>query len=152
MKKTGAVAALIIFLLMVVVYALALAAAISRGAEPTKAACLAMASPQHEALSLLALNHAAQMARDQRQSHDNFDRRYRAARKATGCREIAEICAESWPRQRNDPPKKLWAEFVRCWKQSPGHWAVASKKHKYVGWCAALGKNGVFYCCVIVGN
>ncbi len=152
MRKTGIVSALIIFLLMVVVYALALAAAISRGAEPAKAPCPALESPRHEALDRLAQQHANYMARVQVQGHQGFDGRFHAARRATGCSSVAEICAESWRRQKDDTPGQLWAEFVRCWRQSPGHWAVARKRHKFIGVGMAQGRNGVFYGCVIVAG
>lgn len=149
MKKTGIVSALVVLLLMVVVYALALAAAISRGAEPAEAPCPAMESPRHEALDRLAQDHADSMARRQHQDHAGFASRAAVVRKATGCREVAEICAESWEWQRDDPPEKLWAEFVKCWKQSSGHWSVASVKHKWIGMAMARGRNGVFYGVVI---
>ena len=150
MKKTGVVAALIIFILMVVVYALALAAAVSRGAEVTKAPCPALESPRHEALDKLAQHHANRMARTRHQSHDYFQReRYFAARRATGCYSVVEIVAETWADKHYETQEQVWIELVRSWRTSRGHWGVANRKHKFVGAAMAQGSNGVFYGVVI---
>ncbi len=120
--------------------------------ETTTAACPALESPRHEALDRLAQQHADYMARVEVQGHQRWNMRSQAALHTTGCESVAEICTESWERQRDDPPEKLWAEFVRCWRQSPEHWWTASRRHKYIGAAMAQGKNGVWYGCVIAGN
>ena len=152
MRKTGIVSALIIFLLMVVVYALALAAAISRGAEPAKAPCPALESPRHEALDRLAQHHANRMARTRHQSHNYFQwERYFAARRATGYSSVVEIVAETWADKHYETQEQVWTEFVRSWRTSRGHWSVARKRHKFIGVGMAQGRNGIHYgvilCC-----
>ncbi len=115
-------------------------------------ACPALKSPRSVTLTWVALDHAESMARRQHQDHQGFAGRAKAAKKATGCNEITEICAESWKWQKDDSPEKLWVEFVRCWKQSRSHWSVANRKHKYFGAAMAQGKNGVWYGVIIAGN
>lgn len=109
-------------------------------------------SPRHEVLMQLAQAHAEHMARVQVQGHQGFDCRYRAAIEATGCRRVAEICAETWPEQCNASADAIWGEYVNSWRQSPGHWSVARARHRLVGAGTARGTNGVWYGCVIVAD
>ena len=118
----------------------------------SKAACPAMESPRSKIMDRLAQQHVDSMARVQYQSHQGFGRRASEIRDALGVREVAEICAESWERQRDDTPEQLWVEFVKCWKQSPGHWKTASVKHKWIGAAMARGKNGIWYGCIVAAD
>ena len=86
---------------------------------------LAYGSRQHPVLNRLAQQHADAMARTQYQSHDGFSHRFTLAQRGTGLGQVAEICAECWPHQRNATWQGQWAEYETCWRQSPGHWSVA---------------------------
>jgi hypothetical protein len=79
------------------------------------------------------------MAASLRQSHDGFLRR------AAGLLRPAEICAESWAWQANCSEAELWAEAVRCWQQSRGHWGVASVRHTRIGAAMARGSDGRWF-------
>ncbi len=129
-----------------------LACRLTWGGEPTKAACPALESPRHEGLDRLAQGHAEYMARVRVQGHQGFDARFHAARKATGCRAVAEICAETWTWQSEATPAEQWAEYVKSWRQSPGHWSVARVRHKFIGAGSAKGRNGNWYGCIIAGD
>jgi uncharacterized protein YkwD len=101
----------------------------------------------------LATSHSINMAKQRKQSHDGFIQRYAIMKgEIKDCNDFAEICAESWDRQANDTMLELGEEMFRCWKQSEGHWKVASMKHKYFGCNMKKGKNGIYYCCIIVGD
>ena len=108
-------------------------------------------SEPHQRLMELAQDQADYMARKQKQGHQNFQSRYNIINKELGL-SATEICAESWSWQKNETYLELGIEMFRCWKQSPGHWSVASKKHKYFGCGMAQGKNGVWYACIITAN
>jgi hypothetical protein len=62
---------------------------------------------------------------------------------------VAEICAESYPWEENDPPEKLWPSLAASWKGN-SHWDVAGKRHGGYGCGIAKGKNNVWYGCVQV--
>ena len=113
----------------------------ARGAEPA----LAFASPQHPILNRLAQRHASYMARVQVQGHQGFSVRAAAARNATGLSDVAEICAESWKWQHAADWNQQWAEYEKCWRQSPGHWNVARRRHRLIGVGSARGRNNVWY-------
>jgi len=105
----------------------------------------AFSSPQHPVLNQLAQQHAEYQARVQVQGHQGFDSRFRAAQVGTGLGQVAEICAETWSWQRNATWPEQWAEYEKCWRQSPGHWSVARRRHRLVGVGSARGRNGVWY-------
>ena len=86
------------------------------------------------------------------QGHQGFSDRVAALQLQVGPYKYAEICAESWPEQANATPEELGHEMFKCWEQSPGHWSVASVKHKYFGAGLAQGHNGIWYSCMITGN
>ena len=110
----------------------------------------AFSSPQHPILNALVQQHANKMATICYQSHNGWEYRYRAALKVIStARTASEICAESWPWQRNANWTEQWAEYEYCWKQSPGHWSVAKLRHKFIGVSSARGSNGVWYGCLI---
>ena len=109
-------------------------------------------SEPHPLLMELATKHAEYQARVRTQGHQNFNKRSQEIMNAGLGRETAEICAESWKRQENDSMFDLGWEMFKCWKESPGHWSVASKQHRYFGADMAKGSNGVWYSCIIVCN
>jgi len=108
-------------------------------------------SEPHDLLQSLARGHAQYQATKRRQGHQRFQERFDAIYEALGL-SAAEIAAESWGRQRNDPLPEIGTEMFRCWEQSPGHWRVASARHKYFGADMAQGDNGVWYACILVAD
>lgn len=100
-------------------------------------------SAPHALLMELAIAHAAHQADRRTQGHQQFQARWEKIN-AAGLGSAAEICAESWPWQDGQTPEQLGEEMFRCWRQSRGHWSVASTKHRYFGAGMARGKNGVF--------
>jgi hypothetical protein len=100
----------------------------------------------------MATRHAKYQASHQQQGHQLFGSRVDELRQTLGSYIYAEIAAESWEHQRNDTKVALGTEMYTCWRQSPGHWSVASKKHKYYGADMALGDNGIWYACIIVAD
>lgn len=116
-------------------------------AEP----CPALESPRHELLQRLAESHASYMARVNRQGHQGFQRRWEEIHRTLGLSAAAEICAESWERQRDLPEADLLVEAVKCWRQSTGHWRVASVRHKWVGVAVGRGRR-VAYVVVLVAD
>ena len=108
-------------------------------------------SQMHPLLQQLATGQANYMAQVCQQGHQNFQERYDKIQQELKLG-AAEICAESWPEQINDSYYDLGVEMFKCWKQSPGHWEVASKKHKYCGIEMAKGSNGIWYACILVAE
>ena len=106
-------------------------------------------SPWHATLAAEAMGHGSYMARVGQQGHQGFDRRYERLRRQ-GFRNVAEICAESWPWQRDDSRLDLWRDAFKLWRQSPGHWSVAGRRHRAYGAGQARGRNGIWYSCIIV--
>jgi hypothetical protein len=109
-------------------------------------------SYSHPVLMAMATRHAQYQASRNTQGHQLFSERVAELQKTMTERAFAEICAESWKEQKNDTKRALGDEFFKCWKQSPGHWSVASKKHKFFGADMALGSNGIWYGCIIVAD
>lgn len=109
-------------------------------------------SELHPALMAAAADQAAFQARIGQQGHQNFGYRSAKARQDTGCSKVAEICAESWAWQANDTMVALGHEMWKCWRQSSGHWSVASTRHRYYGIDMAQGGNGIWYACAIVAD
>jgi uncharacterized protein YkwD len=115
------------------------------------AQALAFSSPQHHLLNKLAQHHSQNMANARYQSHNNWENgRYQAALQAIpSAAQVAEICAETWPGQHNSDWSEQWAEYELVWRQSPGHWSVARRPHKFIGVGSAKGLNGIWYGCLI---
>jgi len=100
-----------------------------------------------------AAEHAQYQADHQRQGHQNWQRRFEQLRREVGQQyTFAEICAESWEWQENEPMEALGREMFKCWEYSSGHWSVASVKHAMFGAGMAKGGNGIWYACIIVGD
>lgn len=102
-------------------------------------------------LHLLAYEHAKYMSLCEQQGHQFFQRRYDLIKEEMSLR-ATEICAESWKWQEHDDYVALGKEMFKCWKYSPGHWAVASKKHKAYGAGMCMGDNGIWYACILVAD
>ena len=110
------------------------------------------ASAEHPVLMAAAREHALYQAGACHQGHQRWEQRVaRLQRQMPRC-EFAEICAESWPEQDGQSQAALQAEMFRCWRQSPGHWSVARRRHKYFGGALARGRNGIWYACIIVAD
>lgn len=106
----------------------------------------------HPALMEMATRHAKYQAAHRQQGHQLFDARVAELRRTMKNSAFAEICAESWKEQKNDSKRALGDEMFKCWRQSPGHWSVACKKHQYYGADMAMDSNGVWYACIIVAD
>jgi hypothetical protein len=109
-------------------------------------------SERHPALMAMATRHAQYQARMKQQGHQLFAARCEELRKSMGNFAFAEIAAESWPWQKTDSMLDLGTEMFKCWKQSPGHWSVASVKHKFFGCDMAMGTNGIWYAAIITAD
>jgi hypothetical protein len=109
-------------------------------------------SEQHPLLMEMATRHAAYQAKYNTQGHQLFDERVEELQKTMGKYQYAEICAESWKRQENDPLLDLGKEMFLCWEQSRGHWSVAKLAHKYFGADMAKSSKGIWYACIIVAD
>lgn len=110
--------------------------------------CPALDSVRHELLQRLAEQHAAYMARVNRQGHQGFQGRWDIVHAELGF-SATEICAESWPEQRDLPEADLLVEAVKCWRQSPGHWRVAGTRHKFSGVAIGRGRRVAYIVCLV---
>lgn len=102
-------------------------------------------------LHVLAYEHARYMASKELQGHQLFERRYNLVKEELSLK-ATEICAESWKWQEFATYPELGQEMFKCWKQSPGHWAVVDKVHKKYGAGMVMGDNGIWYACILVGD
>ena len=109
-------------------------------------------SPEHPILWKAAYDHARYQAKHQMQGHQNWTTRWRALRKRLPGYRITEICAESWYWETHDSYISIGKSMFESWKTSSGHWDVATKKHDIYGASMAMGKNGIWYACIIVGD
>jgi hypothetical protein len=86
------------------------------------------------------------MAKRQHQDHNGFDSRVKAVKKEIDCKDVSEICAESWPgKGREAAAKGAWKD----WKTSKSHWRTANGKASEYGVGMALGDNGIWYSTII---
>jgi hypothetical protein len=108
-------------------------------------------SELHPLLVKLAGDHAEYQALHRTQGHQLFPARFERIR-AAGLGSATEICAESWPWQTFASPDELGMEMFASWQKSPGHWAVASSRHRYYGVGISRGKDGVWYACIIAAD
>jgi hypothetical protein len=109
-------------------------------------------SERHPALMAMATRHAKYQASMKQQGHQLFAARCEELRQSMGPHEFAEIAAESWPWQKTETMFNLGDEMFKCWRQSPGHWSVACKKHRYFGADMAMGTNGIWYAAIITAD
>ncbi len=87
-------------------------------------------------LSTMARSHAAHMSMQNEVSHDGF-KASATAGFARGMRNVQEIVAEA----------TSWDDAMEQWKESPEHWSVASRKHRWYGKSEIGG-----YYCIITGD
>jgi len=106
----------------------------------------------HPLLMEMATRHANYQAKRNTQGHQLFQQRAEELMQTMGRYAYAEICAESWEWQEHDTMLALGHECFKCWEQSPGHWSVASKKHKYFGADMAKGSKGIWYGCIVTAD
>jgi len=111
-------------------------------------------SKPHPALMAMAQKHAKYQARWMRQGHQNWTKRKRELHKQIPGYLFKEICAQSWRSDRNKPLHEIGWSMFKAWAYHPtgGHWGVASTKHDLYGAGMALGRNGIWYACIIVGD
>jgi hypothetical protein len=64
----------------------------------------------------------------------------------------SEIACESWPEQASSPMPDLAQEMFKCWQESPGHWAIASKPHACYGADMIQGLDGIWYATILVAD
>jgi uncharacterized protein YkwD len=97
-------------------------------------------------LDVVAQSHADDMAARQNQDHKGFSERAEEVKKQIDCKEVSEICAESWPGQSMQAAAKgSWKD----WRKSRSHWKTANGKASEYGVGMALGKNGIWYSTII---
>ena len=109
--------------------------------------------PVSEMMLWLSREHSAYQARHRRQGHQRFGQRYATLVEEYGTGwTFAEIAAESWPWQRNESLNSLAWEMYKCWRQSAGHWSVASVIHDLWGGAMKMGNSGIWYTTIIVGD
>ena len=149
-QAIGGLILIVTFLASVVAFLL-LCGAIVNGAEveKPKPPCPVLASLHDPVLDMFAQAHAQRQAACCCQGHQGFERRAAKLLAVLPGRRVAEICAESWRHQANCTEAELWAEAVRCWRQSPGHWSVADRRHWRIGCGLAKGENQIWYLTVI---
>lgn len=100
-------------------------------------------STRHPYLDSLAQKHSEYQARVRVQGHQNWNTRFNQCLQKFGqSSRPVEICAESWPWDWNLPPEKVGRTMYNAWRQSAGHWKIASRKHKYAGYGMAQEKGG----------
>jgi acetyl-CoA carboxylase carboxyltransferase component len=109
-------------------------------------------SEQNAILMEMATRHAKYQADHRQQGHQKFQERVEELYKTLGKYAYAEIAAESWERQKDDSMFDLGTEMFTSWGQSSGHWKVAKVKHKYFGADMAMGKDNIWYSCIITGD
>lgn len=109
-------------------------------------------SEQHPILMEMAARHAKYQADHNQQGHQLFQLRVEELYSTLGQYKYAEIAAESWVWQVEATMLELGTEMFKSWRQSPGHWGIASKKHKYFGADIAKGSKGIWYACILTAD
>ncbi len=108
-------------------------------------------SPVSDELCRFAQEAAQLQAERCMQGHLEWDRRKYEIEAVVGGN-VEEIAAESWPEQSDAAPQELAYEAFHCWRQSPGHWAVASVPHRLFGFGMAQGRNNIWYFTALAGD
>jgi uncharacterized protein YkwD len=97
-------------------------------------------------LDVVAQAHADDMARRGHQDHNGFSDRAKEVKAEIDCKDVSEICAESWEGQnQTESASGAWKD----WKKSRSHWRTANGKASEYGVGMALGKNGIWYSTII---
>jgi hypothetical protein len=87
-----------------------------------------------------------------RGGHHNWDDRFQELIKTGLANTFSEINAESWKRQEGNNPTELFEEAFRCWRQSGGHWQVASRQYILFGAGLAKSSRGIWYMSVVTAG
>lgn len=95
---------------------------------------------------------AETQARLQRQGHHDWNARYQRYAARYGTSLVSEIAAETWRDRPGETILDSGQQIWESWRQSPGHWKVASQRHSAVGAGMARGTNGVYYAAIIAVN
>jgi len=96
----------------------------------------------HPELAALATKHSEYQAQIGVQGHQHFENRAAKVRFVTHSNDVSEVVAESWEHQ------DLIDSCIDCvlsWRQSPGHWAGVSSRHRLYGYDIRKGSNGIWY-------
>jgi uncharacterized protein YkwD len=109
-------------------------------------------SQEHPDLYRMARQHAKYQAKHRRQGHQNWVSRNRELSRRLPGYKFSEVCAESWFWETNLPMHMVGKSMYQSWAQSRGHWSVVSRRHDYFGAAMAVGSDGVWYACIIVGD
>ncbi len=96
----------------------------------------------HPELVALATKHSEYQAQIGVQGHQNFETRAQKVRFVTHSNEVSEVVAESW---ENQDLVDSCIDCVASWRQSPGHWAGVSSRHRLYGYDIRKGSNGIWY-------
>jgi len=90
--------------------------------------------------------------RDRQLGHANFSRRMRELGEKVPGMYWAEITAQSWNWQTEEPMDVIGYGMFESWRQSSGHWRVARAKHTVWGGHMAMSSSGTWYACIITGD
>jgi hypothetical protein len=96
----------------------------------------------HPELAALATKHSEYQAQIGVQGHQHFENRAQTVRFVTHSNEVSEVVAESW---ENQDLIDSCIDCVASWRQSPGHWAGVSSRHRLYGYDIRKGSNGIWY-------
>jgi hypothetical protein len=96
----------------------------------------------HPELVALATKHSEYQARIGVQGHQHFETRAQTVRFVTQSNQVSEVVAESW---ENQDLVDSSIDCVLSWRQSPGHWAGVSSRHRIYGYDIRQGSNGIWY-------
>jgi len=108
-------------------------------------------SERHDWCDRAALWNSRTCAKLRRQNHHDFQARYNWAYDAHDL-SIREICAESWPWTDRQGLAAIAREMYDAWKQSPGHWGVASSRCDFYGAAMCRSSRGIWYATVIAAT
>jgi hypothetical protein len=103
---------------------------------------LSTVGTMHPELAALATKHSEYQAEIGVQGHQNFETRATKVRFVTHSNEVGEVVAESW---ENQDLVDSCIDCVLSWRQSPGHWAGVSSRHRLYGYDIRKGTNGIWY-------
>jgi len=87
-----------------------------------------------------------------RGGHHLWDKRFQELVETGLAKSFGEINSESWKRQEHETPVELWTEAFRAWRQSKGHWGVASKCWPLFGAAIRKSTQGLWYMTIVVAG
>ena len=110
-----------------------------------------LSGTQDPMIQQLATDAAQLQALRERCGHWDFDARFMQIQQDLSML-ASEIAAMSWPEQKDLVMRALGDEMWKCWRESPGHWAIASKPHARYGLDMVQAKNGIWFATVLVAD